>query len=413
MRTVIALLVVGQAAIAAAQVSGPGAGPTSPSTDGPPTIAADGTAAAAGSGSPPPSLDDWDSQIADFDKLRTPDSPAFVVLGIAPTEIQRPTTPRALTVALGEFVQGTGVAIPQNFALEVSPYWLFSHPDLTLHEYAKRGFSNFARSITFSIGTKQTTRTTMDPSGATTDHTDSDLGLGLRATLYQSPFAGNLAPCEQILANLSETTKLSKDEREQIENKHGKGTPNYDAAAAMDEIAQVVQTRASAAADQIVKDAKCFASAAYTRGFSVDLAGAIGVHVRDSEVSLSNSRLDVGAAWISGSWDTANFSSILLGRFMGRTTMADTQYIADAGVRLIYKRQDYAVSAEGLMRRRLSGPGDDWTNKVDIAAEYQIKSGTWFTVTFGKDFVFTPGNAGGLFSLANLAWSIGPPTISK
>lgn len=401
MRCLVLFIVAAQAAIAAAQPAG-----TSSST---------GTAndSGGGSGSAAPSLDDWDNQIADFDKLRTPDSPAFVVLGISPTEIQRPTTPRALTVALGEFVQGAHVVIPQNFALEVSPYWLFSHPDLTLHEYAQRGFRNIARSVTFSIGTKQTTRTTMDPSGIATDHTDSDLGIGVRATLYQSPLEEKYTECEQALAELSDKVKLSKTERDDIKEKHGLGTSAYDEGAAMDEIAQVMKTRAAALSDQIKKDAKCFASAAYARGFSVDLAGAIGVHVLDSKASLSNSSLDVGALWLSGSWDTTHFSAIALGRFMGRTTMADTQYIADAGLRLIYKRQDYAVSGEGLMRGRLSGPGDDWTNKVDVAAEYQIKDGTWITITFGKDFVFTPGTAGGLFSLANLAWSVGPPTITK
>ena len=39
-------------------------------------------------------------QIPDFDKVRTPLSPAFVILGVAPTTVDRPTAPSALASSL-------------------------------------------------------------------------------------------------------------------------------------------------------------------------------------------------------------------------------------------------------------------------------------------------------------------------
>src|SRR5438128_12143539 len=76
------------------------------------------------------------STIPDFDKLRTPASPAFVVLDVSPTAIQRPTQPSTLAFAL---LQGLSLDEPQtaagNFSLEVAPYWLVSHPSLTLNRY--------------------------------------------------------------------------------------------------------------------------------------------------------------------------------------------------------------------------------------------------------------------------------------
>src|SRR6478672_10027278 len=66
---------------------------------------------------------------------RSPDAPAFVLLGVSPSQIERPTTPRALGISLLSTALDSDNLIPQNYALSVAPYWLAGHPALSNREY--------------------------------------------------------------------------------------------------------------------------------------------------------------------------------------------------------------------------------------------------------------------------------------
>src|SRR5438045_2954215 len=73
------------------------------------------------------------SNIPEFDKLRTPQSPVFEILGIATSTVEKPTTPSAVAISLlSSFVSGNQAILPKQYALDVAPFWLFSHPRLTL-----------------------------------------------------------------------------------------------------------------------------------------------------------------------------------------------------------------------------------------------------------------------------------------
>jgi hypothetical protein len=72
----------------------------------------------------------------ELENLRTPTSPAFTILGIAPTAIARVSTPRALAVELLSKTEQTTV-IPKDYALEVAPYWLRSRPKLSFEQYTR------------------------------------------------------------------------------------------------------------------------------------------------------------------------------------------------------------------------------------------------------------------------------------
>jgi hypothetical protein len=88
-----------------------------------------------------------------------------------------------------------------------------------------------------------------------------------------------------------------------------------------------------------------------------------------------------------------------------------TERVTDAGARAIYKAKQYVISAEGLVRYRLTNVPDRATYKVDLGVEFELTPDTWVSVSFGKDFAFAQGDAGSLFSLANLKWGFtGSPT---
>lgn len=87
--------------------------------------------------------------------LRTPTSPAFIILGIEPTAVERPTTPRALALGLVSATDG-GTVIPENYALEFAPYWLNRHPNLTFDDYFHaRGIQAIKQTFSLSFATSR------------------------------------------------------------------------------------------------------------------------------------------------------------------------------------------------------------------------------------------------------------------
>src|SRR5262245_42359826 len=79
-----------------------------------------------------------DDQPPSFNSLRTPTSPAFTLLGIEPTSVERPNTPSSLAASLLNQTAGFST-LPRDYALEFSPYWLVGHPRLTWRDDSRRG----------------------------------------------------------------------------------------------------------------------------------------------------------------------------------------------------------------------------------------------------------------------------------
>jgi hypothetical protein len=374
-----------------------------------PTAPAPPTAADAAKSSAQQKLDDWDARTSDYDKLKTPDSPAFVILGVSPSEIQRPTTPKGVSTTLGGFVSGADVTIPKNYAIEVAPFWLLAHPDLDVRHYRDERWQRLYRTFSISVGTAQVNRTTMDAAGTATAHVDSDLGVGGRAILFQDGDAKDDECTKQANAygqQIASAVMLGGDETRAIENAHAFGSPEYNAA-----IAKAVQAKADQAAKRFAAAPSCVAAAASAKGLSVDLAGALDVHFADSKVTRDNASLAAKALWLNASYDGDDLAVAGMVRYASHDTTTGRQRALDGGVRGFYKAKTFALSAEGLLRYRVNAQTDRSTYKVDVSVDYEVTGDTWISVALGKNFTFSPSEAGSLFSLANLKWGMGKPKI--
>ena len=120
-----------------------------------------------------------------LDDLLPPNAPALEILGVAPTEISRPTSAKAFAMnVLNDTVRADG-GLVSDFAMQFSPYWWRSHPDLTWSAYngtydddAKRWIggpdipTTMLQSLSFSLGITQVE--VDDASG--TSSTDDALG---------------------------------------------------------------------------------------------------------------------------------------------------------------------------------------------------------------------------------------------
>lgn len=127
-----------------------------------------------------------------LDALTAPSSPASSILGMQPTAILNPKTYQALETAIYSNVMNGGKAsLPNNFALEFTPYWATNH-GLKLEDYLKPKKilkDHIVRNSSFSLASSQ--------DFALGDSSMSNaIGFGYRTTL----FFGNQADVDSINA---------------------------------------------------------------------------------------------------------------------------------------------------------------------------------------------------------------------
>ncbi len=326
-----------------------------------------------------------------FNALRTPASPAFVLLGVEPTSVERPNTPSqlALTV-LNKTDQLT--SLPRDFALEVSPFWLFHHPTPTWKQDSTRGIlASIARTATFSVATAQRGSTGAPLTG---------ISLGVRAALA----SGSLAPetrakLRQLEQALGAPTKiaasivadLGRDANDQLRQEivEARGDSAKIAAATRrhEERMGVVHDlalqdpRVRTLLDSITQEFDGFT--VQRSGLLLEVAGG-GVWNAPSSV-FDSAKFQGWGAWLTASYEAPAWSIVALGRYLAvDTTGAFNKF--DFGVRLINTSRRYALSTEYVDRYFLGSGAPPHQYRVVGLFSYQMQKGMWVDLTFGKGF---------------------------
>ncbi|GGE96590.1 hypothetical protein [Flavobacterium limi] len=74
------------------------------------------------------------AQNIELKDLKNLNTPGFQILDIAPSNIDRPSNPKAFAASIMSLTNN-GTAIPKNFALEVTPYWYFKPKNANVFQY--------------------------------------------------------------------------------------------------------------------------------------------------------------------------------------------------------------------------------------------------------------------------------------
>jgi hypothetical protein len=363
----------------------------------------------------PPSFEEvtsWHDELPDFDELRTPDSPAFVILGLSPSEIQKPNTPKAAALSLAAFVSDDDdLEIPRNLAVEIAPFWLFPHDDLTVKDYASSWRSVY-RMFTVSVGSATST-------DDVTETTTTLLGLGARTRLLLDGHIdqGKLDGCVASLQDLAESDllpdallqKIVKD-CESDTNPAACFTKAYE------------EARKERKANGEIVEKQCVDLAGAHQGWLLDAAWAGRWDALQGDAQ-TNAALDEAvfthhAAWLTLALASPRAAGSVLLRYATRkvgegTDQEDWQEMADAGLSTTVMQSRFAGSAEVVVRRRFDAEDGEkeWFYRLALVVEYKLFAETWVTVSMGKDFA--DGEGGSLFSTANLSWSFGEPQLKK
>ncbi len=350
-----------------------------------------------------PAFAQFDGAAADpvprYNGLRTPDSPAAVLLGTASDEVQRPSSVRSLAIQLGNsFVRDSTLVLPDNYALEFAPYWLFGHPRLELAQFVKENWRSFYQNLTLSLATTRLDETVTADDGTTTAVTNAYLAVGLRTTLYENRHWPCVDELYKALAEWNERVTTAKSEK--AAELEAAGADEATLKAALAEVEASLQAEFTADAEA------CRAEVAARRGFALDLASAFAFRFPDGEFDAGE--FTSAAVWLAPAYLWRQFSVVGLVRYRAdQVEAAPGRHVLDLGARLVYAIDRFGVAAEGLYRRRLDAHRGEEANlyRADVTFDVAIGDGFWFAATFGR--AFEGSDASSLLALANLKFDLG------
>jgi hypothetical protein len=403
----------------------------------------------------PPATD----EVPDVASLKTPESPAFMVLGVAPSEIQRPSTPTGLKASFSNgLAAGGSLPLLQSFALEVSPFWLFPHHDLSYEDVVREPSHAIYRNIALSLATSPEEVEIEDEDGTERTVELGRIAAGARVTLWPGVPTRGAERCrvyikdqlEQRAAQLYDPVLTFKNAWE-LENPEPaqpsrpkelddpsasmeaieRATAEYEAA---DKVWAAWSERRNAAANEHGRTtteapppdaafSRCLHDIHARKGFMAETAAAYMLAAPDGDLD-QDSRIDALTAWLtlgvvfedfaqSPTDPTLELSVLGVGRVQSERGSAQDPEAdvlrLDVGARFAVALARYGLALEGTYRRQERQAGTDASQldhlwRIAVSLDYRLDGGIWLSGTFGKDFGDTEKDTP-ILALANLQWN--------
>jgi hypothetical protein len=331
------------------------------------------------------------------DDLRTPLAPAFALLDVTPTSIDRPQNPRALTLNLfSAFREGEG--LPRNYALDVAPFWLRSHPTLTFDDYYNPTLrQTIAR--TFSVSVATTSTPAADPAlpGVTS------LGLGVRTLIVQGRAHPALQSARHALMAVSFAQAELDDEIVKLEFQHDAAVTagRTEDARKLKEGLAAAQRKTQARRDELSAEARSIALR--IQELDKDRVGLIVAVAAAHVIDFPGERFQDAEAARWGLWLTpayrmlacldatrdcdATLDVIAVARLLAdrRGTADDSTW--DIGGRVLWQpTKEFALSGELVRRGGLDGAGGESSTRSVGVLEYRLRDDLVLFASFGKNF---------------------------
>lgn len=323
--------------------------------------------------------------------LRAPASPAFFLLGIEPTAVERPNSPRALATTLLSNTSASNL-IPRNVALEVAPYWLASHPTLTFDDYYS---ANVAQSLLQSLSISMATSA---PEEDSLGNVATGVGFGFRTLVLSGRPSAGLKDARAALVAIQDSI-LDADER----------VPEEDVEAEEDRLAE----KARAVALAIQEHDR------HRIGLKIELAGAFTATFPTSNITDGKVNRIGGWATLSYRLPKPQFEFLLVERVIINRVPANVGDFLDFGGRILYEPQDLSLSFEFVKRLLVDQPADPAASplvdsyRVSGYIEYRVSSDVTINASFGRDFIKTNIDPSTLLALIGINFGFGPrPSLS-
>ena len=370
-----------------------------------------------------------------LDLLRAPSSPAFNLLGVAPSLIERPTDLNAFRVSI-QNASNSFTQLPSEYSVEVAPANFTRLDNLTLDKYNSTQFRDvFWQSFSLSAGLAQgdlKDRVT-DDSG-----TFSKLGLGIRFSILRPAWnaatlsaynklhdalAAAMHPTEELILHDPTLDSLSHAYRTYAREHHGE--PGLEAA--LSAITQQKNARINVLRTQHLNDSLYFLAVRNTAkafridryGPFLDFAGGIALDFPDSRFNYS--QMSRAGAWLTGGFENSGggFSAMAIIRYLyhpeeqftndqGRLDRANISTL-DGGIRILLTAAGgkLSLSAEGIYRSILNAGLLQPNWRYTINTDYDIGLNKKLTFALGKNFDGTLSKSGNIIAALNFIAGFG------
>jgi hypothetical protein len=340
----------------------------------------------------------------------TPDSPAFVQIGVSPTQIQRSTDPKAFAVAVvPAIVTQKGFGVPPGFALETAPYWWMSHPMLTVEEYQQGGLSNLLRNFSLSIASTPGAPATTAPAttGTTATTTSSaptpQVAFGVRTTLWRgTPNTKAMGACREAL----KSGLQSKTDAVGAFLAHADPSFWTKPKAERDALLEKVSADANVSALKSADLSPCAKAFSLQQGFSLDLAASLALAIPDD--LFDHTKFDGVSAWLTPAYFPSASDSIMgLARYYSDFVGDPGELRSlDFGVRYTHAWSSFGLGLETLVRDYLAGDttGKGYAFRAAGTFDLLVASNVWVTLTLGRDYA--PFENQPFLSLAGIKWNV-------
>lgn len=377
----------------------------------------------------------------DVPKITLPSSPAFSILDYEPSAVMRPTNVRALGSDILNSFDKNGKLL-MNLGLEVTPYWMKSHPDLKRETYLNPDLGQtILQSLSISAATvKDSASGNNKLSGGLrfklfngvplqkeidvaskkmkTNTTIVSIIKGFNSMIPTGAFSTKKSFIDAVLAALKKQN-IDQSRIDALETKANELSVNYtDDSKGVGMLADALaNAEVTGYADLQSEISKLL----YQRkGFIVELAAATGYN------AYGKSALDKTGLWANISYAvSADDYFTLTSRYMFKNTDTTLNNI-DIGLGYMKKTEDFNISIEAMMRHQSAEIPDfnmnnqpitriekNFTWRLAAQGSFKLSEKINLNLSLGKDFDSPVISKSGFFSILGLNYSIFSKELSK
>jgi hypothetical protein len=347
--------------------------------------------------------------------LKAPSTPAFILMGLETSNIEKPTEVTDFAVILNNASKGF-TTIPNNFAMQFSPISLFKKKKYTFDEITSNMIKdNFNQSLLFSLGFSK---------GDTAKKKNDQLGIGIKFSLFR----GELS--QDFTNALAERIRLSRKDNELISTII-KNTPSItsitkqitslgeeDEEKNKSKIDSLVQLREEKI-NTIVeankqKNFKKLSEISFKRyGWKADVSAGLVYDFFSQR--FDTSKVTKTGVWMNFGYESkSDFSFLSVLRYLNDYDFKALKNISslDFGVRLLQSGlidDKLSLSIEHIWRSQLDAETNKARNSVRYVfnAEYQVSKNQLLTLSLGKNFDGSNIKDGNLIAALNFVAGFG------
>ncbi|HVS94200.1 MAG TPA: hypothetical protein VHE59_19320 [Mucilaginibacter sp.] len=360
-----------------------------------------------------------------LDLLNAPSSPAFNLLGIAPSDIERPTDMNSFRASI-QNATGNFSKLPSSYAVEFTPASLLKLNNQTLNDLGSIKFGDvFSQSFTVSFGLTQG----KSLNSKTNDSVSfTKLGFGVKFSIIRPRFTNKtqkeIVDLENIqkkyLFDLNPTDSINTVKKliKEADSLHNtakrdslvKKLAKLDSIFANNETANLVKGDSG-----LYKQLKTTATNLKIErsGAFLDFAGGIALDFPTDKFDFS--LVEKAGAWLTGGYEGGNdgFSALGIARYLYQpdaifddpngTLKTNNISTFDMGARILYTTYNskFTASTEAIYRSVLNKNTIPSSWRLVLNLEYNVGNNQKLTFSFGRNFDGNLTTDGNLISALN------------